>query len=448
MSADNIGRRAFIQAGAGSVAALALARGNANAVNVKVSPKPALLGGDPVRTGHFPGWPVIDEGHEKIWQEVLEKRGWCRLNGDYVERFEAEYAKAIGSRFCLGVANGTSALIASLNALGVGPGDEVLVPPYTFVATISAVLLQYALPVFVDTDPETFQMDASKAEALITERTTAIIPVHLGGNVVDMDTLLAVSKKHNIPVVEDACQAHFAEWRGKRVASLGDTGCFSFQVTKNLSAGEGGAVMTDREDLIEQAGSFHSTGRPWRAKSGFSYVRSASNLRLTEFQGALLLEQLPRVEAQSRIREENAAHLTKRLQAIPGIHPAKTYEGTTRNAYHLYMFRYDADAFGGLPRDRFRQALSAEGIPNSPGYTPLNEQPFLKETLYSRGYQNVYSKETIDTYFGRMACPENDRLCTEGVWFTQNMLLGPQSDMDDIADAIEKIHANAKELMA
>ncbi len=345
------------------------------------------------------------------------------------------------------MANGTSALIASLNALGVCPGDEVLVPPYTFVATINAVLLQYALPVFVDTDPETFQMDASKAEELITERTTAMIPVHLGGNVVDMDTLLAVSKKRNVPIIEDACQAHLAEWRGKRVASLGDTGCFSFQVTKNLCSGEGGAMLTDREDLIERAGSFHTNGRPWQATSGFSYVRNGSNLRMTEFQGALLLEQLNQVEAQSQVRERNAAHLTKRLEAIPGIHPEKAYEGTTRNAYHLYMFRYDTDAFGGLSRDRFREALGAEGIPNSLGYTPLNEQPFLKETLYTRGFLYIYGKEAIDGYFERMACPQNARLCTQSIWFTQNMLLGPQRDMDDIADAIEKIHGNAKELM-
>jgi len=448
MASEGIGRRTFIQAGASGIAAIALAQGKSGAVEVAAPSKPALLGGKPVRHKDFPKWPQIDGKHEKTWQEVLKDRGWCRLNGEYVQQFEEEFAKAIGTKYCLAVANGTSALIASLNALGIGPGDEVLVPPYTFVATVNAVLLQYALPVFVDTDPETFEMDAAKVEGLITERTRAVIPVHLGGNVVDMDTLLAVTKKHNIPVIEDACQAHFAEWRGKRVAGLGDTGCFSFQVTKNLSCGEGGAMMTDRDDLIESAGSFHTNGRPWKAKSGFSYVRNGSNLRMTEFQGALLLEQLKRVEAQSKVREENAAYLTKRLEAIPGIHPAKQYEGTTRNAYHLYMFRYDSESFGGLSRDRFQEALNAEGVPNMSGYTPLNEQPFLKEALYSRGFQNVFGKQAIDVHIERMACPANDRLCTEAVWFGQTMLLGPRSDMDDIADAIERIHTHAKELMA
>lgn len=445
MSAKRMGRRAFLHASAGGAASLAMSAGVAQTTT---SSKPALLGGEPVHKGSFPGWPQIDEGHERVWQEVLQKRGWCRLNGDYVKRFEAEYAKAIGTTFCLAVANGTSALFASLNALDVGPGDEVIVPPYTFVATVNAVLLQHALPVFVDTDPETFQIDATKIEAAITDRTRAIIPVHLGGNVADMDTVLAVSKKRNVPVIEDACQSHFAEWRGQRVASLGDTGCFSFQVTKNLSGGEGGALMTNREDLIERAISFHTNGRPWKLTSGFSYVQNGANLRMTEFQGALLLEQLTRLEAQSQVREQNAIHLTKRLEAIPGIRPAKGYSGTTRNAYHLYMFRYDSEAFGGLSRDRFREALRAEGVPNSPGYSPLNKEPFLKNTLDSRGFQNIYGKDVLDAYFGRIECPENDRLCTQGVWFTQNMLIGPRSDMDDIADAIERIHAHAKELIA
>lgn len=447
MTAKRMGRRAFIRAGVGGAATLAMLQAGTRRARAAVS-KPALLGGEKIHPGSFPGWPRTDERHEQVWQEVLRAHGWCRLNGDYVKRFEEEYAKTMGSKHCLAVANGTSSLYASLNALEVGPGDEVIVPPYTFVATINVVLLQYALPVFVDTDTETFQIDAKKIEASMTDRTRALLPVHIGGYVADMDTILDISKRREVPVIEDACQAHFAEWRGKRVGSIGDTGGFSFQVTKNLSGGEGGAMLTNREDLMERAFVFHTNGRPWHLTSGFSYVQNGANLRMTEFQGALLLEQLTRVEAESQIREQNAEYLTKRLEAIPGIHPAKPYEGTTRNAYHLYMFRYDAEAFGGLPRERFRQALSAEGIPNSPGYTPLNKMPFLKETLYSRGYLNVYGKETIDAYFNRIECPENDRLCNEAVWFTQNMLLGPRSDMENIADAIERIHANAKDLMA
>jgi len=419
-----------------------------DAVNAAVSSKPALLGGDPVRASSFPGWPQIDEAHERVWLEVLRERKWCRLGAERVEQFESEYAKTIGTRYCLATANGTSALFASLNALDIGPGDEVLVSPYTFVATVNVILLQHALPIFVDTDRRTFQFDAGKIEAAITDKTRAMIPVHLGGNVVDMDTVLAASKNRGIPVVEDACQSHLAEWRGKRVGGLGDTGCFSFQVTKNLCSGEGGAVVTDREDLMAAAYEFHTNGRAWRGPGGFGYSGNGANLRMTEFQGALLVEQLTRLEAQSQARERNAEYLTKRLKEIPGIHPAESYEGCTRNAYHLYMFRFDPEVNEGLTRDRFIEALQAEGVPCMSGYTPLYDQPFLKKTLTSRSYQNVYSKERIDAYFEAIACPENDRLCSEAVWFGQTMLLGPQSDMDDIANAIEKIHLSAKELVA
>ena len=224
--------------------------------------------------------------------------------------------------------------ITSLAALGVGPGDEVIVPPYTFVATVNAVLMHHALPIFVDTDPETFQIDARKIEAAITERTRCIIPVHLGGAAADLDAIAAVAAKHKIPVLEDACQAHLAEWRGRKVSTLGDLGCFSFQGSKNLNSGEGGAILTSSDELIEQCKSFQNNGRG-TSTAGFSYVRNGANLRMTEFQAALLLQQLTRLEEQSRRREQNAAYLTGLLREIPGIAPARMYDGCTRNAYHL-----------------------------------------------------------------------------------------------------------------
>jgi dTDP-4-amino-4,6-dideoxygalactose transaminase len=298
------------------------------------------------------------------------------------------------------------------------------------------------MPVFVDTDPETFQMDARKIEAAITERTRLILPAHIGGSVVDMDTTLAVAKKHKLPVLEDACQAHLAEWRGRKVSTLGDLGCFSFQASKNLNSGEGGALLTQRPDLMEICRSFQDNGRG-KSDGGFSYVRNGCNLRITEFQGALLLEQLTRLEEQSQAREKNAAYLTKQLREIPGITPARMYEGCTRNAYHLYMFRYHRERFGGLPRAAFLKALSAEGVPCSGGYTPLNKEPFLANTFGSRAWQRLYPHEVLASYADRNQCPANDKLCTEAVWFTQTMLLGPREDMDQIIAAIRKIHANA-----
>jgi dTDP-4-amino-4,6-dideoxygalactose transaminase len=355
----------------------------------------------------------------------------------------------MGAGQCLATANGTSALFAALGGLGISPGDEVILPPYTFVATLNVVLLQYALPIFVDTDLETFQIDARQVKAAITDRTTAIVPVHLGGGAADLDTLLAVAGERRIPVVEDACQAHLAEWRGKRVGTLGTAGCFSFQASKNLNCGEGGAVLTNDPELAEKCYAFHNNCRG-RGTAGydFTYLGSrGANLRLTEFQGALLLAQMTRLEAQSRIREQNAAYLTQMLREIPGITPATMYAGCTRNAYHLYMFRYDPQAFAGLPRAKFLQALDAEGIPGSPGYAPLNEEPFIQATLRTRAYQRLYPAATLADWAERTRCPVNRRLCSEAVWFTQPMLLGPRDDMDHIVAAIRKLQRHGPELL-
>jgi dTDP-4-amino-4,6-dideoxygalactose transaminase len=367
------------------------------------------------------------------------------MDGGFATRFETAWAKTLGAKYCLVTSSGTTALFTSLNALDIGPGDEVIVPPYTFVATINVVLLQRALPVFVDSDRETFQIDANKIEAAITPRTRAIMPVHLGGSPADMDKILAVAKAHDLPVIEDACQAHLGEWRNKKLSTLGNVGCFSFQATKNLNSGEGGAILTNDQDLIQRCASFHNNGRG-AGTYAFSYVRNGSNLRMTEFQAALLLEQLTRLEAQARIREQNAQYLTARLKEIPGITPAQMYGGCTRNAYHLYMFRYDPTQFEGLPRPRFLKALEAEGIPSSPGYTPLNKEPFIENTLNSRHYRKIYSESELADYRERNRCPENDKLCEEAVWFIQTMLLGPRRDMDQIAEAILKIRKYAAEL--
>ena len=406
------------------------------------SDKPAVLGGRPVRTKPFPAWPVIAENDEQAWMKVLRGGKWNRLDGDLAREFEETWAAKLGAKHCLATANGTSALIISLNALGIGPGDEVIVPPYTFVATVNAVLMQHALPIFVDTDPETFQIDARKIEAAITPRTRCILPVHLGGAPADMDAILEIGRKHNLPVVEDACQAHLAEWRHRKVSTLGALGCFSFQASKNLNSGEGGAILTNNSDLYRVCQSFHNNGRG-DAGSGFGYVRNGANLRITEFQAALLSEQLKRLEEQSQRREQNAAYLTGQLGEIPGIRPARMYPGATRNAYHLYMFRYDKASFAGLSRSRFLKALESEGIPCSGGYSPLNQEPFLKNTFDSRAYRAIYPARQLAEWSERNHCPANDRLCQDAVWFTQTMLLGPREDMEQIADAVRKIQRQA-----
>jgi dTDP-4-amino-4,6-dideoxygalactose transaminase len=415
---------------------------------VQASDKPALLGGKPVCPSAFPGWPVFDEREEKALLETLHSGQWYRGSGRAVSRFEDEYEKLTGAKHCLATSCGTSALYTVLGALDVGPGDEVILPPYTFVATYNVIVLNYALPVFVDSDLETFQIDAGKITAAITERTKAILPVHLGGSAADLDKILAAAAPRKIPVIEDACQAHLAEWRGRKVGTWGTAGCFSFQASKNLNSGEGGAVLTNDDELADICSNFHNQGRARKASSSrFDYSGTrGSNLRLSEFQANLLLAQMTRLEEQSRRRTENAQYLTTLLRGIPGIVPAKMYEGCTRNAYHLYMFRYNKDQFAGLDRSKFLAALQKEGVPCSGGYSPLNKDAYVKGLTKSRHYKRLYSEKELATWEERNHCPQNDRLCQEAVWFTQNMLLGTRSMMDQIAEAIARIQKHGSEL--
>lgn len=440
---DKLTRRRFLSTTCAGAAVTGLSGRNASAHKASsTNDKLALLGGAPVRNTPFPSWPVIGEREEKDLIEVLRGKRWNRIGGSYVEKFEKVWGERIGAGHCLATSSGTSALVCSMNALEIGPGDEVIVPVYTFVATVNPVLLQHALPVFVDTDRETFQIDAGKIERAITKRTRAIVPVHLGGAAANLDAILPIAKKHKLFVVEDACQSHLAEWRGQKVGTLGDLGCFSFQASKHLNSGEGGAVVAADARLIEICKSFHNQGRG-ELNAGLGYVRNGDNRRLTEFQGALLLAQLTRLEEQAKTREQNAEYLTKLLREIPGIIPAKMYEGCTRNAYHIYMLRYDSNQFTGLARERFIKALRAEGIPCSGGYSPLNKERFMKATLHSRAFRYIYSPKVIAALEERNQCPENDRLCQEAVWFSQNLLLGTKQDMDQIAEAIRKIQKQA-----
>ena len=453
---ENMNRRQFLSttaiAGAGVSLTLAQAARAQNAgqpTSTGSGEKPALLGGKPVRTKPPHRWPVIDEREDKAMLETVRSGKWFRGNGSKnVVTFEQDYAKATGAKNCLATNSGTSALFTSLNAIGVSAGDEVIVAPYTFIATVNVILLHHALPIFVDTDPETFQIDARKIEAAITDRTTAIIPVHLGGSAADLDTILPVAKKHKLPVIEDTCQSHLAQWRGRALGTWGDTGCFSFQASKNLNCGDGGAILTNSDALADQCYSFHNQCRP-RPNSGSVPVLTSSrggNFRMTEFQAAILLAQMTRLEDQMQTREQNAAYLRTLLKDIPGIVPARMYDGCTRNAYHLFMYRYEKEHFGGLPRKRFLEALKAEGVDCNAGYEMLNKEPFIKHSLASRSWQRLFPAETLAKWEERTACPANDKLSEESAWFTQTTLLGPRSNMDQMAEAIRKIQKHSGEL--
>ena len=333
-----------------------------------------------------------------------------------------------------------------MGASGIGPGDEVILPPYTFVATYNAIVLHYALPIFVDTDPETFQIDARKVSGEMTSATRAILPVHIGGTAADMDTILAAAKPKNIPVIEDACQAHLAEWRGKPVGNSGLAGCYSFQASKNATAGEGGAIITNDDEFANRCYNFHNHAHG-RAVGGQNFSgECGANFRLSEFQGSILLAQLTRLGELARTREENAAYLTKLLQEVPGIEPARHHDGCTRSSHHLYMFRYRKEQFANLDRAKFVKALAAEGVNCATGYTPLNTDPYVKALAKNPHYQKIYGANTMAKWQERVQCPVNDKLCAEAAWFTQTTLLGSRIEMEQIAEAMRKIQSHAAEI--
>lgn len=403
-----------------------------------MSEKLAVDGGQPLRTRPFPSWPVWDEREEKLLLQVLHSGRWGSLNGERVHEFEARFAQFQGARHALCVTNGTSALEIALRALGVGPGDEVITTPYTFVATPSAAFLVGARPVFVDINPETYMLDPGAVEAAITEKTRVIIPVHIAGCPTDMDGMLDVARRHNLYVLEDACQSWGAQWRGTPVGAIGDLGTFSFQASKNINAGEGGAIVTNNPELDERCWSLHNCGRT-RTGEWYQHEVLGWNHRMTEWQGAILLAQLERLPQQLEIRTGNAAYLGQRLTEVAGLTPTRVDPRVTRHAWHLYMMTYDPDAFGGQSCRAFIRALNAEGIPCSPGYGPLNLAPSIRRALAEQEAQ-VGPWQIADADLPVLpACPVAKSVCKRTVWFKQNMLLGDRTDIDDIVAAVIKV---------
>jgi dTDP-4-amino-4,6-dideoxygalactose transaminase len=397
----------------------------------------AIDGGTPVRTRPFEGWPIWDEREEQALLRALRSGQWG-IGGEETEAFEQEFAQAIGVRFALSVTNGTAALEAALRAAEVGYGDEVIVPPYTFVATAAAVLLVGAIPVFADIDPETYCLDPEAAEAAITPRTKAILPVHIAGNPADVDSLCAIAGRHGLTVIEDSCQAHGARVGGNATGSLGDMGCFSFQSSKNINSGEGGAITTDNPELLERAWSFKNCGRT-RGGEWYQHDVIGDNFRMSQFQAAVLRAQLTRMEEWAERRAANGAYLCQGLSAIGGLIPQRAYDQVTRHGFHFILTRYQPEAFGGWPRERFIAALRAEGISASRGYIPLyntgavaNTTRLLRHTL---GLGEGSPPE----------CPVTERACgEEAVWLVgQSALLGTRADMDDVLAAVAKIRAAA-----
>jgi perosamine synthetase len=444
----SVTRRAFIRTAAAGSAALAwLGARRAPWTFAAEAGKPALLGGTPVRRGGWPRWPVWRESWEPKVLQVLRSGRWYRGSEGEVDEFEAAYARLLGAKRCTATASGTTALLVALHVMGVDAGDEVIVSPFTFIATYNAVLLHKALPVFADTDPATLTMDPASIEGRITGRTRAILPVHIYGLPCDMDPINAIARRHDLAVVEDACQAWLAEYRGRKCGVLGDLGCFSFQESKHLPAGEGGAVTGQRDELLDRCRSFHNCGR---AHGGFKgerpYFSRGGNYRMQRFQAAILLQQMDKLVEETARRRENADYLAARLEEVPGILPARLPEGS-RAVWHLFPLRYDAREFSGLSRESFIRALNAEGIPCGGGYTEQYLDGLLDEAIQSRGFRRLFSAERLAAYRESLRELEGNRqVCRTTVVMTQNLLLGSRGDMETIVEAVRKIQKHSAAL--
>ncbi len=409
----------------------------------------AIAGGTALRRAPFPAWPVWDQSDVQALYRVLQSGCWDALKGEEVSHFEAEFATYQGAAHGVAVTNGTVALKLALIAAGVGPGDEVVVPGYTFIATATAALELGAVPIFADVAPQTYTLDPASVAACITTRTRAIVPVHLGGCPADMDGLLALARRHGLAVVEDAAQAWGAAWNGCRVGTLGQCGSVSFHASKNLTAGEGGMVLCNDPDIASLVRSLSNCGRQ-SASLWYAHYLLGGNYRLSEFQGAVLRSQLQRYPEQFARRQANAAYLTEALAAIDGIAPLPADPRVTANAYHVYFLKYDAERFGGLDKLRFIAAMRAEGITDlHAGYSlPAYRQPVMLAKNFGLArppFLNGAYAALPD--YGAVACPVTEYACDhEALWLRQNVLLGERRDMHDIVAVMDKIQRHLDEV--
>ena len=409
----------------------------------------AVAGGTPVRNTKerpWPSWPIATEEDIAAVAAVLRSGKWNRWRSDRVVALEEALKEFTGAAHVIALASGTAGLEVALKAAGVRPGDEVIVPAYTYIATATAVLQVGGVPVFADIIPETENVDPTSMESLITERTRALLPVHISGLPCDMAAILGVAERHSLRVIEDTAQGIGGMWHGRRLGTIGDAGAYSFQASKNLPGGEGGAVVTNDPEIAEKAFMLMH----------INYEVLGWNYRLTGIAAALILSQLERFPALQARRQANAAFLRDALSAIPGIAPTRVDPFVTADGLHGLGVRYISAEFSDgapVPRDAFVKALHAEGIPCALGYgDPVHKSPLFQEA-HTRMQDhcpvacNHPAMANMD--YANLHLPNVERLCAEeALRFNQPLLLGTREDMQDIVDAVSKIHANQETLAA
>lgn len=394
----------------------------------------AVRGGQPRVTRTLPGWPVVGEAERRLLLQVLESGVWG-LGGELIPRFEERFAQYHHARFAVAAANGTVTLEMALRALDIRPGDEIIVPAYTFIATAAVIFQIGAIPVVVDIDPRDCNIDPAKVEAAIGERTRAIIAVHVGGGPADLDRLAELASRYEVALVEDAAQAHGAEWRGRRVGSFGVCGSFSFQSSKNLTCGEGGALVTNDERVADYCRALRNAGR-WTGRTPRRRVLG-TDYRLTEFQAALLLAGLDRLDEETERRNRNALYLASLLQQLPDqpFVPAYRDERVTRHTYHLFLVRLPQDKWR-LPLQTVVEALQAEGVPARRGYQALYHDPLWVGQ----------DAESPSWRLGPGGAPEAEKAAREVIWLPQRLFLGDSALMEETWAAFDKVWRYRDEL--
>ena len=396
----------------------------------------AILGGSPLRSRPFATWPQYLASDAQRLQDVLVSRHWggyplpSRYAGEFAERFAALH----GAKYGLCVANGTIALVAALQAAGLRFGDEVIVPAYTWDGTAAAVLFAGGVPVFADVDPDTYCLDLESARRAITSRTRAILPVHLAMRFADMDGLMELAREHSLKVIEDCAHAHGGQYRGRGAGSIGDLGCFSFQESKLMTAGEGGIVITSNLQHFELLQSIVNCGRASQTDQ-FQQRVLGSNYRITELQAALLIGQLEMLPDLAAKRSRAAARLTGSLAQIPGIRPLPPQPAITRDTIYCYVFQYRPEN-NRVSRDLFAAALEAEGIPCDGRFY----EPVYRSDLF---YATPENCPQLQTDYSKVHCPVSERAAYhESVWLPQFLLIGDDKDADDIAGGVAKVMRN------
>ncbi|MBN2316018.1 MAG: DegT/DnrJ/EryC1/StrS family aminotransferase [Sedimentisphaerales bacterium] len=449
MKKNQVTRRQFLTTASIGAMAIASRRIPAYGNVSRRAGKLAILGGEPVRKNKsWPEWPYWDD---KVIDEVVKttkSRIWCRIQSESgtVPTFEKKYAGLMGTRYCVATGSGTQALHTSVEALGIGAGEEVITSPYTDPGTIASILVSRALPVLADLDPESYQLDPDDVERRITENTRAIMPVHMMGQPCHMDRITAIAKKHNLKVIEDACQAHLSVYKGKKLGTIGDLGCFSFQSSKTITCGEGGGIIGNDENLMDKCYTVHNHGTSRRGRTEVI----GPKYRMNEFEAAVLLGQLSGVQERFARRNANAAYLSARLKDCPGVQPQKLYEGTESGSFYLYAMTYRKEHFNDAERSTFLKALQAEGVSLSPYIRQgLHREPWIENVLGSSVYLKMFSAQRLKQYREEATCPNCDKVCQEMVMlWASGPLLGTQEDMDDVADAILKVYENREKLKA